>query len=350
VSQSLPGGSAREVAYFDDYQGSRVTLASLLAFLVKYFRLLVLLPFVAAVLGLAVAVVSGRTYTAYSSILPEHVEGSGYGGVSALASQFGIALPGGAAGNSIDFYSAFIREYSTLRRLANTEYRFAHEGDTLSGKWLDLAKVEAPTEHLRQIAGVRLLATRIETKPVLESGVLEIRTESAYPQLAEQINRRILELIEEFNLERRRRYAVAEREFLGGRAQEALGQLRSAEADFERFLERNRTYQASPELTVAAARLQRAVELRQQLYISLAQAYEQARVEEVRQTPQVTVLTEPEGTVDRSRLLPTILLFGFLGGVFGLSVALAMEWIDRQRTLGSTDFAYLSRWRPWSKG
>ena len=62
------------------------------------------------------------------------------------------------------------------------------------------------------------------------------------------------------------------------------------------------------------------VDLQQQVFASLAQAYEQARIEEVRSTPVITVVTPPESRIRHEGrewiLYPLIgLSIGLLGGL-----------------------------------
>src|SRR5207253_9545275 len=104
-------------------------------------------------------------------------------------------------------------------------------------------------------------------------------TRSAY--LSKGIVERALELVNRFNQEKRQSQSGEERRFIGGRLQESKGELRDAEDAVARFMEKNRDFRNAPALTFQYERLQREVALRQTLYASLSQNYEQARIEEV---------------------------------------------------------------------
>src|SRR5207244_4476199 len=101
---------------------------------------------------------------------------------------------------------------------------------------------------------------------------------------------------------------------LEGRSQEALTELRTAEQAMQDFLVRNRQYQNSPPLQFEASRLQRRIDLTQQVYTNLVQAYEQARVAEVRNTPVLTIIDKPEGSAQPSVRLRTLGILGVLLG------------------------------------
>src|SRR2546428_650042 len=109
---------------------------------------------------------------------------------------------------------------------------------------------------------------------------------SALSGLASELG---LALVNTFNLERRQSRAAQEKRFVETRRTEARDELQVAEDRLKSFLERNRDYRNSPQLVFDQERLAREVALRQQLLTSLSQAYEQARIDEVRDTPVITV-------------------------------------------------------------
>jgi len=92
----------------------------------------------------------------------------------------------------------------------------------------------------------------------------------------------------------RQSQAAAERGFTEERMAEAQEELRAAENELQRFLQNNRQFQNSPELVFQHDRLQRRVAMRQQVYTSLVQSYEQARIDEVPNTPVITVVEYAE--------------------------------------------------------
>jgi len=120
---------------------------------------------------------------------------------------------------------------------------------------------------------------------------------------------------------------------LGSACPTSSGEPRAAENEPQRFLQNNRQFQSSPELVFQHDRLQRRVAMRQQVYTSLVQSYEQARIDEVRNTPVITVVEEAEEPVrPDSRRLPLKAALGVvLGGMFGTFVAFGREYVRRQR-------------------
>src|SRR5690606_9280112 len=134
--------------------------------------------------------------------------------------------------------------------------------------------------------------------------------------------------------------ARAEREFVGARLQEAERELREAEAELEAFLRQNRRYDQSAQLQFEYGRLQRQVELRQQVYVTLAQAFEQVRIEEVRNTPVISVLESPEGSARRrGGRIAKVMMALAVGVMAGLLAALVRDFARRERTRNPADYA-----------
>ena len=96
------------------------------------------------------------------------------------------------------------------------------------------------------------------------------------------------------------------------------------------FMQANRQWDNSPDLQFQHDRLQRDITLRQQVYTTLVQSFEQARIAEVRDTPVITVLQEPFfPPPDDDRLLLVGALGVVLGGLAGIVLAFVVEAVRR---------------------
>ena len=88
----------------------------------------------------------------------------------------------------------------------------------------------------------------------------------------------------------------------------------------------------------------RRFKLSRALYTSLAQAHEQARITEVRNTPVITVVERPEVPVmadPRGRLMKLILGV-ILGGMLGVFLAFMQEYLSRARAEEDDDYQELT--------
>jgi len=278
------------------------------------------------VAALAIAFAAGNRYTAKASFTLQSERRSELAGVAA---QFGINLGPWGARESPVFYSRLIKSRDLLRELATQHYRVPSRrngADTVSGTLLSLYGAEGKTPEDQLNAFLRRLERDIYVAVDTRAEIVTLKVTSRWPLLAEALARQILGLVNQFNLEKRQSRARAEREFLERRLREARQELGDAETRQVDFLRHNARYQDSPELRLRAAQLQREVDFRQQVVSSLAQAYEEARLNEVRDTPVITVLEQPEGTAEPARSIVLLGVVGLLAGLFGgLTVVLAQR-------------------------
>lgn len=116
-------------------------------------------------------------------------------------------------------------------------------------------------------------------------------------------------------------------------------------------LERNRRYEGSPGLTFRYERLQRRVNLRQQVFTPLSKSYEQAKIDEVRNTPVITVVEPPElpARPDPWRLKLKGLLGLILGGIVGVFWAFGREMMATSGERDPDDYAEFARLKEETK-
>ena len=101
----------------------------------------------------------------------------------------------------------------------------------------------------------------------------------------------------------------------------------------------NRQFTSSPDLTFQRDRLQRDVTLKQQVFTSLTQSYEEVRIREVRDTPVITVIETPSvPTLPEPRGRLVRVLFGLIfGALFGAFIAFVSGAIARRRQEGDSE-------------
>ncbi len=296
---------------------------------------------------------SALTYTSTASFIPQASAGSASGLVG-LAGQFGFRMPANEPGQSPEFYAELITSRAVVGAMAEEIFRFQAEREgeleVRSGTLPDLLELaEDGSNAERREASIRwLIEGAITVSTDRETGIVEVSIKTPWAGLSQALADRLIEMVNEFNLETRQSRGAAERIFVEGRLAEARDSLRSAENRYETFLAGNRQLlgnrTTSPELMFERDRLQRQVTMQQELYTSLAQAHEQARITEVRNTPAITVLERPEVPVradPRGRLLKLILGV-ILGGMLGVFLAFVQEYMGRVRDQEDDDYQELT--------
>ena len=297
------------------------SLLELIAVLLRRRRLLVGLPLAAMVSAVLLSIFLPERHTVEARFIPES-GGPDVSRLAGLAAQFGVNVPGAEGGEGVDFYAELLQSTELLRSTALTEYRFVDDGDTLSGNLVELLDVKGKTAEERVRGAVEKLDELITASVDPAAQIVTVEVSAPWPALSVDVARRVLALINEFNLDRRQSRAAAEREFLETRLEQARTELNAAERALERFYLDNRRYDESPQLTFEAGRLQRNIDLHRQIYTSLATGFEQARVDEVRNTPVITVIDQPRGPAEKTA--PNVVVNAALGLILGLLLALGI--------------------------
>lgn len=305
---------------------------------------LVVLPLIAGVTTFLIKRQTMR-YSAEATIRPQS-NAQGAARLSGLAAQFGVTLPGSAIGDPVRLYAELARSRSVLLAVVQKPYAVAvtpGSADSTRGSLLDLLKVPSQgDDRLRR--GMDRLASMMDVSVNRDAGLVLIRVSTRWPELSRAVVRQLLQTMNEVTIVREQARAEREREFIEGRLQEAKSGLDAAEAAASEFLTRNRTYQNSPQLQLDYARLQRRVDLRQQVYATLSQSYEQARLDEVRNTPSFGVVDGPEGPVrEASRPVRDAAVWMVVTGGAVLLILLILDWMARFRATSPAAYDDLRR-------
>lgn len=286
--------------------------------------LFIILPLLAGAISVVISVRRPRTYTTTATFMSQSATAN-RAPAAGLAAQFGISLGNSDPTLSPDFYADLLRSRPIVEATARSEYLIP-DGDTVVRRTLVQHFGDADRAIDRVSGGI---STGIRPKTGVV--VLSVRAESR--ELAQQIAAALLAQLDEFNQGRRKSRVGAERQFTQARLSEAQTELRAAEDQLQEFYTRNRDFERSPELRFREERLMREVVRRQNVYASLAQAFEQAKIDEVRDTPVITVLEEPQlpRIADSRHTIDRGLLALALGLLAAMMLAAARESMKKSR-------------------
>jgi uncharacterized protein involved in exopolysaccharide biosynthesis len=312
---------------------------------------------VTAVVLVGLGLAGRRRYTVEASFIPQATSNrNAAGGLAALAGEFGVTLTAGEPGQSPAFYADLLRSRALLGRLLADTFDIP-VGDGIERQTVaDILNVRGSSEPRRRERTLRALPKAVTASITRETSVVHVRVTTRSPVASEAIAERLLELLNQFNLETRQTNAAAERQFVARRLAETETALLTAEDGLRAFLDANRQFTNSPQLQFERDRLQRQVSHQQALYTSLQESLESARIAEVRDTPLITVVQTPEVPVypDSRRLLRRGVLGLILGLMLGILVALLREYMGHPLTRGDEELVKLRAewarvWKPWSR-
>jgi uncharacterized protein involved in exopolysaccharide biosynthesis len=314
---SQPRGTASSSSALGRAQaGEDLTLTGLLGFMLRNWRPILGTGLAACLLVGTTALLHPRTYTSTARFMPQSSDGA-LSRLAGLATTFGVSVVGTDQGSSPAFYAELLESRDILRRTVEAPYRFVGETDSMGGTLVELFRARGDTPAARRDAAAKKLLESINVTVGRETGTVNLEVTTPWPGLSQLVASRMVQLVSDFNLHRRQTKAGAERRFVEARLAEAKDTLRAAEERLQGFLQRNRDYRNSPQLQFEHDRLEHDVNLQQQLYTSLTQSYEAARIDEVRNTPVITLMEPPDLPSKPDPRLAW--LKGLLAGLVGLA-------------------------------
>jgi uncharacterized protein involved in exopolysaccharide biosynthesis len=264
-----------------------------------------------------------RTYTSVSQFVPEGRPRTSE--LAGLAAQFGVAVESGQASYSPQFYIDLMRLPVILGQAVDRTYTLETAGGSADVNLVDHYRTHLETPERSRALAARTLNENIRATLSVKTNVVELGVKTGDPALSAQVNATLLFLLNRFNAESRQSRAAAERAFLETRSSIIAVELRDAEERFEAFLRANRQWENSPELRFTHDRHATDITHLRQVHTSIMQSYEQAKIDEIRDTPVLTIVQQPvrpewpdaRGTV-RNGVLALV-----LGGLLGLAAGIA---------------------------
>lgn len=318
--------------------GGEVSLLWLTDTLWQARRTLLWFTVAGLVAGAALALLRGRTYTTTFSFLPQASQDGrsglgGMAGLAGLAGQFGIPL--GLLGGSQtppQLYADLLLTREVLVPIVADSVRPDGPGTPAVSvpKYL---RAKGRTEALLVENTLRKLRRNVIASAVVarSTGMVTVRVRTRSPHVSQTIAEQLLVGLNHFNLVTRQSQAREERQFSEARLAEAKATLRRAEDALQAFISVNRVADGSPALRFEQGRLDREVQLQQQVVSTLAQQYEEHRIREVRDTPVITVFERPVPAArGDSGILPMIVAMAT-----GIGLLLGLVWVlGRDAVLG----------------
>ncbi len=290
-TEPTPQGGPREI-YVPGEMPKEISAVSFVNVLLRHRTMILIVTLLFGFYAGYKSISSAKRYTAHASFMPKGARGSGqFGGIAA---QFGINLSGGDAMNSPQLYTDLMETRTILWPVAQKTYRVVRrDSGAVEGDIVKIYNIRG-APNVREVRAVNALRGAVHSTVIAKTGVIEMSVSTGFPELSLQLATNVLDQLNEYNVSNRQQSASAEREFVDKQVLEKGMQLRQAESELERFLEGNRQYRSSPQLTLEYGRLQRIVDMRNTLYTRMLEAAENARIEEVRNLPVISIIEAPQ--------------------------------------------------------
>lgn len=265
-------------------------------------------------------------YTAKAVILPSGGTADKLGGLkqfAGLAGDFSFGSVGLNSENSSHLYPDILRSRLISEAVINKVYRYPKRGKTKSQNLFDYFKAK------KMDNAIKALSLITDFNMDRKTGVITICATTENRYLSAAIVNEYINQLEKYNLDTRKSKAKENEEFISQRLEEVKVELNQAEDNLEVFQLKNRNFNtaSSPKLAMELARLEREVEIKSKVFLTLTQQYELARVEAKKDVPIVQVLDyakppEEKTAPNRKALVLTSFL---LSSLMGIATVLLLE-------------------------
>jgi uncharacterized protein involved in exopolysaccharide biosynthesis len=274
-----------------------------------------------AILGLA-SLQSNRMFVSNTTFT---VRGSRTTQASSLAARFGLTSVPVGEGQTPQFYGDLVTSRAVLGPVARKAYTVSTPTGRVQQSLASIFGIDDKNPNIAATRALDVLTSRVAVNEIGRTGVITAFARAERPEIAQQILQNVLAEVDAYNLAQRRQRASAERDFIERRLADASAALASAEEQQSNFLQNNREYGSSPVLQLENDRLLRVVRMRQQIYTGMAQSLEQAKIEEVRDLPTISVIDPPEAALSPER--PLAIRRTFLGLIAGLLLGIVLAFL-----------------------
>ena len=294
--------------------------------LVPWRRYLTVPLVVAAIMGAGSFLVPNK-YRAVAQLYPEQRTPSGganLGAFAGLAQQFGVGLASGA--QSPQFYVQVLASRGLMEQVLKEKVSPAGRDSMSLMSYLD----DSEDESERYERAVRRLRDATESSVNARTNIVEVAVSLNDRYVAAQVVALYIEALNRFNLLTRRSQAGQRRRFVEKSLTESQDSLDAVDRSIRVFLTNNRSYRDSPALAFEYERLQRAMSSYQQLNTGIRRDYDTARLDEVNDTPVLSVVDPPRVPMMKASPNRTLAV---LGGM-AIGVMLVLMWAAMRAFLG----------------
>lgn len=249
-------------------------------------------------------------------ILPDYGKKTSIG-LSSLASLAGLNI---GENPSTDIYANLIKSEIVLETVAYNKYnvdKYDHPVNLIDYFQIEANKstIESLKERERfLILYKNILNNNISAGVDRMTKILTVDIRMPEPKLAADVANKLVESLDEYVRIKRRSSATEQRIFLEKRIEQIKDSLMIVEENLKNFVDRNRSFNLSPALTLEKERIQRDVEILNAVYIELVKQLEIIKLDEIKDAPIVNLREEAQNPIVKAgpRRLVTLIIFSLI--------------------------------------
>ena len=346
ISQSLadnPQSSAQSPIYSSHVthnaspsilEEDTISISDILLTLAEQLKVIILTTFISVFLTFTyVQFIQAPQYVSWATVLLPSIGGGNLGGLTGLASQFGVNVPMGAAADlsSPSLFPELLRSRTFAEKILIKKFYTKEFGKELSLLAI-LTHGDGPPKVGRDTlvtSALGALGGMLEFDQDPSGTFNIIKATANEPVFAKQLAEVTLAELEALNRFYKSQTVNEKTRFIASRIASVENDLKSSETSLKEFNERNRQI-SSPALQLEQGRLARDVEIQKGIYLTLKQQLELAKIEEVQEASIVQVLDKPQVPLgpDNKNLKLSVLLAGILGVGLGIMIGFVRAYAD----------------------
>jgi len=282
-------------------------------------------------IALVYAMLAIPFYESTTKLVFQSTTKSTAGGLSALAAMAGMASA--ADGDASAYAGDIVLSNDMLGAILDHKWKASKAVPDTSKELnlLELWKVKSDTTQPDWKAAQRqslLQSLRaggyIQYSADKKTGVVTLQTTFEDPLVAYEVNRFLFDELNNTLVNRMNYKARANRQFVEGRLKEIDTDLNTSENILKNFRENNRL-RLDPGYQLQESRLQRKVEMNQEIFLQLQKQFEMARIDEAKDIPVLDVIDSPMVPVRKVR--PKRAKMVFTGTVASVAIGVCLAFL-----------------------
>ena len=330
-----PTPSPMESQQIHDYDEDIISLADVMLFLARQFKIIFIVPAILCTLAVIYILFFTRPiFTSTSKIMSSSSTGGGTSQALGLAAKFGINIPTGQSEPKW-VYPEIIKSRGLARSVLKRKFDTNEFGPKKSLLQILTYGNSEPKHNFNtmEIMGVEKFLSMVEVSEDLKTSIVTIKINTFEPALASEINKILIEELDAHQRKYNKAKASDTKQFIEECILNTEKELNSAEEALKVFMDRNRRIENSPALQLEKQRLGREVTVLTGVFTTLKQQLETTKIEEVKESDYVVILDAPELPLRPSKPNKKFMVFfaGLLGLGLGFVLALIREYIKNSK-------------------
>ncbi len=280
-------------------------------------------------IAVVLAFVTPPKFTSTASILPGSQKSGGGANLAQLAALAGVSVGGSGEIMDAQLYPSIISSESVLKPVIYEKYWSTESSDSIN--LIKYYEIEEKTPEMDFETVIKIVRDQLNVSMDRKTNLISLGIATKEPALSAAIINSVVKEVDGFIKTKRQSSARSQRTFIEGRLAEISRDLKRTEDELKKFRENNRSTTSSPGLMLTQERLFREVTINNTLFIELKKQHELSKIEEVKDTPIITVVDSARPAALKSEpKRRNYVLIGFFLGLFGsIATVLGMSRIPQ---------------------